>query len=73
MTQGQESKGATLARRKAGRLHMRVDLDNRILWQECADEQDMSLSSWIEAVCNREVLARRQERRLAATYPQKYC
>jgi hypothetical protein len=60
-----------MARRKTRDFHFRCDPDNHQLWQECADELDMSLASWIEAVCNREVLARRRTRLVSTIYPQK--
>ena len=61
-----------MARRKTGDYHFRYDPDNRWLWQACADEQEMSLASWIEAVCNGEVLRRERERQLAVMYPQAH-
>jgi predicted HicB family RNase H-like nuclease len=61
-----------MARRKTGDFHMRVDPDNRALWDEEAKREGMSLASWLEALANREVLARRRERSLAVMYPQKY-
>jgi hypothetical protein len=65
-------KGVYMARRKSGRLHMRVDVDDRALWQASADELDMSLSMWLECVANKEAEARQRERTLRTIYPQKY-
>jgi predicted HicB family RNase H-like nuclease len=58
-------------RRKTGHFNQRVDEDNPKPWQECADEAGLSLASWMEAVCNREVLARRRQRLLDKMYSQK--
>jgi hypothetical protein len=60
-----------MARRKSADYHMRTDPDNRRLWQQEADERDMSLASWLEAVANAEVLKRRHERVYYQAYPQK--
>jgi hypothetical protein len=59
-------------RRKTGDFHMRIDLTNRAFWEQEARREGMSLSAWFEALGNREVLARRQERRLEIMYPQSY-
>ena len=61
-----------MARRKTGDFHMRVDPDNRALWDTEAQRQSMSLAAWLEALANREVLARERERQLALISPQKY-
>jgi hypothetical protein len=61
-----------MARRKTGDYHCRVDPDNIREWRREAERQDMSLASWLEALANREVLDRRQERRLEAMYPGRY-
>ena len=37
-----------------------------------AQRQGMSLAAWLEALANREILARERERQLALIYPQKY-
>jgi hypothetical protein len=56
---------------EAGRLHMRTDEDNRRLWEAEARSLGMSLSMWIECVCNREAENRRRQRLLDQMYPQK--
>jgi hypothetical protein len=61
-----------MARRKTGSYRMRVDPDNIREWRREAQRESMSLASWLEALANREVLDRRQERRLQVMYPQKY-
>jgi hypothetical protein len=61
-----------MARRKTGDFHMRVDPDNRALWDAEARRRGMSLAMWLEALANREILARERERQLALIYPQKY-
>lgn len=61
-----------MARRKSADWHMRADPTNLALWRREAQREGMSLASWLEALANREVLDRRQERRLAVMYPQKY-
>jgi hypothetical protein len=60
-----------MARRKAGKLHMRMDEDNRRAFEREAREQAMSLSAWFEALGVREVEARRRARLLGQMYPQK--
>ena len=57
-------------RRKTGDFHMRVDPDNRALWDAEAQRQEMSLAAWLEALANREILARRRAHLLAQMYPQ---
>jgi hypothetical protein len=61
-----------MARRKTGDYHCRVDPDNIREWRREAQRQGMSLAAWLEALANREVLARRRARVLAQTYPQMY-
>jgi hypothetical protein len=61
-----------MARRKSQDWHMRCDPDNLALWRLEAQREGMSLASWLEALANREVLDRRQERRLRLMYPQKF-
>jgi predicted HicB family RNase H-like nuclease len=61
-----------MPRRKTGDFHMRIDPDNRALWNAEAQRQGMSLVAWLEALANREVLARERDRQLAVIYPQKY-
>jgi hypothetical protein len=61
-----------MARRKSADWHMRADPTNLALWRLEAQRQRMSLASLLEALANREVLDRRQERRLEAMYPGRY-
>jgi hypothetical protein len=56
-------------KRKTGRLHTRVDEDNRRLWEREARAQGMSLSAWLEALANREVLYRQRRRAFEQSYP----
>jgi hypothetical protein len=62
--------GSYMARRKAGRLHMRMDEDNRRAFEQEAREQGLSLSAWFEALGVREVEMRRRRRQLDVMYPQ---
>ena len=60
-----------MARRKTGDFHMRVDPDNRALWEREAQGQGISLAMWLECIANREIEARRRGRLLGQMYPQK--
>ena len=61
-----------MARRKSADFHMRIDPVLRRMFQECADELDLSLAAWMEVVCYREALERQRNRFLSTVYPQKY-
>ena len=61
-----------MARRKSADFHMRVDPNQRLLWDECAAELDLSTAAWLEALAYREVLARQRARFLSTVYLQKY-
>jgi hypothetical protein len=60
-----------MARRKSGRLHMRMDPDNRRAFEQEARAQGLSLSAWFEALGVREVEERRRQRLLDVMYPQR--
>jgi hypothetical protein len=60
-----------MARRKTGNFHMRVDPDNRALWDAEAQRQGMPLAMWLECLANREAERTERARILRAAFPQK--